>query len=548
VKQSDDLNTNIISRVAMGDLLRRRARSAGNKDALVEFIDGQRVALSYREANRRVNQLGRGLRDMGLQQGDRLALISGNSIDFVLTMFACFKTGIVCVPINFAQNPDDVRYNLEHSEVKALVYQAELEALCRQCSEGLTGVQYKVSMGNKSEVADATLKQLSEGQSSDEIEDIIINDRDVAQILYTSGTTSRPKGVETSHLALVMSSMNTPLNLDIKLGSPALNVLPMFHITAIIGLLACIQMSGAYVIHAGFNPTDVVEALEREKVGYVVMLPMMWNACLSVPGVAERDYSALSAAIYGMAPMGSELLSKLRAAFGSEFHLGSGQTEFTPVPCVFYDHSATEFSEGNYWGVPTSMTEQAVLDDEGRECATGEMGEICWRGPMSMNGYLKNPAATAEVQSHGWHHSGDLGFIDAEGQLMFVDRKKDIVKSGGENVSSCKVEGVVSAIDGVALSAVIGLPHPHWSEAICAVVQRVPGAQLSEEAIIAHCKTKLGKFEVPKAVILVDALALTGTGKVKKTELRKQYAGLFIDADEPQASAQPRSEETSSAG
>jgi len=166
---------------------------------------------------------------------------------------------------------------------------------------------------------------------------------------------------------------------------------------------------------------------------------------------------------------------------------------------------------------------------------------------MSMNGYLKNPAATAEVQSHGWHHSGDLGFIDKEGQLMFVDRKKDIVKSGGENVSSCKVEGVVSAIDGVALSAVIGLPHPHWSEAICAVVQRLPGAQLSEEAIIAHCKTKLGKFEVPKAVILVDTLALTGTGKVKKPELRKQYAGLFIDADEPQASAQPRTEETSSA-
>jgi len=549
VKQSDDLNTNIISRVAMGDLLRRRARSAGDKDALVEFINGQRLALSYREANSRINQLGRGLRSMGLQQGDRLALVSGNSIDFVLTLFACYKTGIVCVPINFAQNPDDLRYNLEHSEVKALVYQAELESLCRQCSEGLEGVQYKVSMGNKSDAADATLKQLCEGRSTDEIEDIIINDRDVAQILYTSGTTSRPKGVETSHLALVMSSMSTPLNLDLKREGPALNVLPLFHITAIVGLLACVQMSGAYIIHTGFDPSAVVETLEREKINYVVMLPMMWNACLAVPGVAERDYSALSAAIYGMAPMGSELLDKLRAAFGCEFHLGSGQTEFTPVPCVFYDHSATEFNEGNYWGVPTSMTEQAVLDDDGRECATGEMGEICWRGPMSMNGYLKNPAATAEVQSHGWHHSGDLGFIDAEGQLMFVDRKKDIVKSGGENVSSCKVEGVVSAIDGVALSAVIGLSHPHWSEAICAVVQRVPGAQLSEEAIIAHCKTKLGKFEVPKAVVFVSALPLTSTGKVKKPELRKQYADLFIDMDEThQPSRRSSEEETSSAG
>lgn len=537
MKQSDDLNKNIISRVAMGDLLRRRARSSADKDAFVEFINGQRVALSYRDANSKVNQLSRGLRKLGLQQGDRLALISGNCIDFVLTMFACYKSGIVCVPINFAQNPDDMRYNLEHSEVKALVYQAELEALCCLCSEGLSTVQYKVVMGNKSDAADATLQQLCDGQSCDEILDVIINDRDVAQILYTSGTTSRPKGVESSHLALVMSSMNTPLNLDFQREGPALNVLPMFHITAIVGLLACVQMSGAYIIHTGFNPSVVVETLEREKINYVIMLPMMWSACLAVPGVAERNYSALSAALYGMAPMGSELLKKLRTAFGCQFHLGSGQTEFTPVPCVFYDHSATEFSEGNYWGVPTSITEQAVLNDEGQECPAGEMGEICWRGPMSMNGYLKNPEATAEVQQHGWHHSGDLGFIDAEGQLMFVDRKKDIVKSGGENVSSCKVEGVVSAIDGVALSAVIGLPHSHWSEAICAVVQLTPDAQVSEEEIIAHCKNTLGKFEVPKAVIFVDALALTGTGKVKKPELRKRYAGLFTNADDAQTSA-----------
>jgi len=546
VKQSDDLNNNIISRVAIGDLLRRRAREAGDKDALVEFIDGQRVSLSYREANSRVNQLGRGLRNMGLQQGDRIALVSGNSIDFVLTLFACYKTGIVCVPINFLQNPDDLRYNLEHSEVKALVYQPELEALCCQCSEGLAELKYKISMGIEFGAADTSLQQLCDGQSTDEILDTFINDRDVAQILYTSGTTSRPKGVETSHLALVMSSMNTPLNLDIKRGSPALNVLPLFHITALVGLLGCMQMSGAYVIHTGFDPSLVVETLEREKISFVVMLPMMWNACLAVPGMAERDYSALTAALYGMAPMGSELLSKLRATFGCQFHLGSGQTEFTPMPCVFYDNSPTEFSEGNYWGVPTSMTEQAVLNDDGRECVQGEMGEICWRGPQSMNGYLKNPEATDEVQSHGWHHSGDLGFIDKQGQLMFVDRKKDIVKTGGENVSSCKVEGIVSAIDGVALSAVIGLPHPHWSEGICAVVQLMPDAQLSEADIIAHCKNKLGKFEVPKAVVFVGALSLTGTGKVKKPELRKQYAGLFTDADDTQPSSSSVSAEAAS--
>ncbi len=529
MSQTNDLNQNIITRVAMGDVLRRRARDAGEKEAVVEFINGERVALNFNEANNKVNQLARGLRSLGLQQGDRLALVSGNSINFMLTLFACYKTGIICVPINFLQNPDDVRFNFEHAEVKALVYQAELENLCCQCSEGLGDVKYKITMGVSEGAADATLQQLCDGQSNEEILDTIINDRDVAQILYTSGTTSRPKGVETSHLALVLSSLNTPLTLDMTRGGSALNVLPMFHTTAIGGLLYCVQMAGSFVIHSSFDPAAVVETLEQEKISSVVMLPMMWNACLAVPGMAERDYSSLTTAVYGMAPMSGDLLTKLRAAFDCDFHLGSGQTEFTPIPCVFYDHSPTQFGEGNYWGIPTPIAEQAVLDDNGKECAVGETGEICWRGPQSMNGYLKNPEATAEVQTHGWHHTGDLGFIDTEGQLMFVDRKKDIVKSGGENVSSCKVEGVLTAVEGVALSAVIGLPHPHWGEAICAVVQPMPGAELNEQDIIAHCKTQLGKFEVPKAVVFVDTIALTGTAKVKKPDLRKQYADMFME-------------------
>ncbi len=292
-------------------------------------------------------------------------------------------------------------------------------------------------------------------------------------------------------------------------------------------MLTSVQMSGKLVIHRHFDPVATVAALEQEKIGFVVMLPMMWNACLSVPHVEERDFSELTCCMYGMAPMSAELLGRLRKVFDSPFHLGSGQTEFTPAPCIFYDQTETEMSEGNYWGIPTPTTEQAVLDDAGRECEAGEVGEICWRGPQSMNGYLKNPEATAEVRLHGWHHSGDLGFIDNKGQLMFVDRKKDIVKSGGENVSSCKVEAVLSGIDGVALTAVVGLPHPHWGEAICAIVQPAPGAELNELDIIDYCKSQLGQFEVPKGVVFVNSIEVTGTGKVKKPELRQQYAGLF---------------------
>ncbi len=526
---NEQLNLNIISRVAMGDMLRRRSRSHGQTEAIVEYIGGQRRATSYATLNDNANKIARGLRANGISQGDRLALVASNSSNFLAIMFACFKAGIVVVPINYLQNPDDVRFNFEHGEVRAMVYDAELEELCCQCAQDLEQISFKLSLGDESKYCDATLSELLTSQSDEEIFDIIIDDRDVALVLYTSGTTSRPKGVETSHLALTLASLNNPLSLGFTKGGAHLNILPTFHTTAINNAMSTLQMSGTFVIHTGFNPADVVAALEEESIQSTVLLPMMWSALLAVPGVADRDYSALSAAIYGMAPMSSKTLTDLREVFACDFHLGSGQTEFTPAPCVFYDHSPTEFGEGNYWGVPTIMSEQAVLDDNGRECAAGEVGEICWRGPQSMNGYLKNPEATAEVRTHGWHHSGDLGFIDAKGQLMFVDRKKDIIKTGGENVSSCKVEAALVGLDAVALAAVFGVPHPKWGEAVCAVLQLIPGSQLEESIAISHCRELLAGYEVPKKVIIQEQIAVTSTGKVKKPDLRKQYAGLFSE-------------------
>jgi long-chain acyl-CoA synthetase len=525
----EQLNFNIISRVAMGDLLRRRARSHGDTEAVVEFIDGKRSAISYRKLNSQANKIARGLRANGLQRGDRLALLAANANPIVALMFACFKAGIVLVPINYLQNLDDIRYNFEHSEVKALAYDTEMEQLSCKCARGLPAIGLKLSLGSTTGEAHSTLDQLLAEPCDDEVLDIIIEDRDTALILYTSGTTSRPKGVEIAHLALTQASLSNPLSLGMVQGTKQLNTLPLFHTTAISNLFSTMQVSGTFVLHNGFDPKAVVETLEREHIQTAVMLPMMWAALLTVPAMTQRDYSHLITGIYGMAPMNTALLSTLRQTFDCKFHLGSGQTEFTPAPCVFYDQSATECGEGNYWGRPTTNTEQAVLDNSGVECAVGVVGEICWRGPQSMNGYLKNPEATALVRAHGWHHSGDLGFIDALGQLMFVDRKKDIIKTGGENVSSCKIEAVITGLDSVFLAAVVGIPHPRWGEAICAVVQLSPGASLQESTAIDYCRGQLAGFEVPKRVIIQTSIAVTSTGKVKKSELRQRYANLFTD-------------------
>jgi long-chain acyl-CoA synthetase len=367
----DKLNLNIISRVAMGDMLRRRARSDGAKEAVVEYVEGRRSATSYLALHNRSNQIARGLRANGLAQGDRLALVAGNSTDFLAVMFACFKAGIVVVPINYLQNPDDVTYNFDHGEVTAVVYDPALEDLCCQCASDLSAIHLKVTLGPDRSKADITLQELLSDQSNDDIMDIVIEDRDVALVLYTSGTTSRPKGVETSHLALTLASLSNPLSLGLTRGGAQLNVLPVFHTTAINNAISILQMSGTFVIHAGFDPVAVVDCLEQEKIQSIVLLPMMWAALLTVPGVRDRDFSHLSAAIYGMAPMNQRTLTELRKVFDCEFHLGSGQTEFTPAPCVFYDQTPTEFGEGNYWGVPTILSEQAVLDDNGNESIAG---------------------------------------------------------------------------------------------------------------------------------------------------------------------------------
>lgn len=523
------LNRNLIERVSIGDLLRRRARDCGNREALVEFVDGHRIALSYRELNNRVNQLVRGLRNKGLQQGDRLALLSSNRIDFMTVAFACYKAGIVLVPINYLQSADDTRYNFEHASVKAVVYEPTLETTAINCCQGLSNVQLKVVMEGEANLADVTIDQLINGFDDSDIEDIVIEDRDVAQLLYTSGTTSRPKGVETSHLALYFASMSNPLNLDFGRHHRHLVVLPVFHCAAMSLSLSTLQTGGTLILQSQFDPQRTSELLQSEKIQGTALLPMMWRALLRLPGITEGDFSQLKTGIYAMAPMDADSLQKLRSTFNCGFHLASGQSEFTPAACIFYNGSDSEFGEGNYWGVPTLAADQAILDDQGNEVPQGVEGEICWRGPQVMNGYLNNVEATDEVSQFGWHHSGDLGMIDNKGQLLFVDRKKDMIKSGGENVPSCKVEQVLLGIDGIVQAGAFGVAHPRWSEAVCACVQLAPGCDLDEAAIIGQCKEQLGGFQVPKRVIIVESFPLTSTGKVLKRELQEQYKDLFSE-------------------
>jgi long-chain acyl-CoA synthetase len=227
--------------------------------------------------------------------------------------------------------------------------------------------------------------------------------------------------------------------------------------------------------------------------------------------------------------MPAPLVGRIAAKMSKNIMLATGQTEIYPITMSFRPMD-NPGREANYWGVSTSACETAIMDDEGNLLPSGQVGEIVHRGPNTMLGYYKDEAATAAAQLFGWHHTGDLGMFDDGDQLLFLDRKKDMIKTGGENVPSIKVESAILAHPEVAGVAVIGVPHPHWSEAICAMIVLKAGSACTEAEMEVHCKTLLGRFEVPKVFKFVDVLPMTATGKMQKQILRKQFAGLFEGA------------------
>ena len=521
------LEINLIRRIAMGDTLRRRASDSPDKEAVIEFINGRRIALTFSELNQRANQLTRGLRARGINQGDRVAILGTNTSQLITCLMACFKGGFVAVPVNFVQNPTDVEYNIEHSGATAIFADEALHGLIKQVAGNIDRNFVLVTLAGAGTDAFTCFEDMLAEQSTDEIEDIVIEDDDMAQIMYTSGTTDRPNGVMLSHKNLYIATLNTVISIGVNKNTITnAAVLPIFHITAELFALVSLHCGAKVILQNGFNPQSMLALIESEQIHFAILLPLMWKAMLACPDINKYDYSSVKLGMYGMAPMDAPTLKKLNEVFGCPFITGSGQTEINGIATIM-DEAWVSAKEGNIWGDGSIASDQTVMDDQGNFLPGGEVGEVVWRSPQTMLGYYRNEEATNEAQAFGWHHSGDLGYLDEDNQFCFVDRKKDIVKSGGENISSVKVERSVLACPGVANVGVIGLPHGHWGEAVTAVVAREPDVELSEQTIIDHCKTELGGFETPKKVIILDELPMTATGKVKKHLLRDLYANLF---------------------
>lgn len=495
-----ELGLNLIRRTCVGDILTRGAEHFPDKPAVVDGPD----ELTFRELDRRANAIGRSLLELGLQRQEMVAILSRNSWELVATYFACAKAGLVAQPINLGLKPAEIAYALEQTGARALVVEDALAETAR----ALPAVEHTFVTGG-------SFERLLEADGS--TLEVFVGDRDAVQCLYTSGTTSLPKGVLTSHLAVTVTALSAGLRLKLDHHDTTVIPLPLFHCAALNAILvSTLVAGGTAVLLPGYEAGSLLDALSARRATFALLLPLMWQDLLAQPDVRERDWSAMRLCIYAMAQMAPERVCELREVFGADVLLGSGQTEFTP-PTTFQrieDH----LDKSGSWGSATPMTDVRIMDEEGNLLPRGRVGEIVYRGPQCMSGYFQNEQATAEAFRFGWFHSGDVGYVDEGGTVWFTDRKKDMVKTGGENVSSIEVERCLLSHPGVSEAAVVGLPDERWGEAVTAFVI----GTAREEELIAWCRERLARFKVPKRVVFVDEFPRTGTGKIQKHLLRRR--------------------------
>jgi acyl-CoA synthetase (AMP-forming)/AMP-acid ligase II len=525
----DPLELNLATRFSVGDMLTRSTQLFADRTAIV---DGEEE-ISYARLDAAAEAFGRGLLDAGVQHQEPVAFLLGNSWRFAASFFGCAKAGLVALPVNLMLAPDDIGWILSDSGTRTVVadppfvplLEAVLPSLPLIITVILTGEQVPES------IAGRPVRRWDDVAVDPTPVQVIVEDRDTVHCLYTSGTTARPKGVLTSHLAVHVGVLSNALQTGHRRGeefSVLPIVLPLFHTTALDTLLLPILLTGGTaVLPRGFEPEGFLEIVERRSATHLMLLPMMYAALLASPGIRTRNLSSVQLCIYAMAPMPQERITAIAAAFpNAKVLLGSGQTEC--VPATVFQWPSHQDTKAASWGPSTTTVDTRIMDPAGRLLPPGRTGEIVYRGPHVMSGYWNNPAANTAAFAHGWFHSGDVGHLDEEGVVWFTDRVKDMVKTGGENVSSVEVERVLLASPEITECAVIGVPDDRWGEAVTGVVVAadpdVDPAALTER-LLAHCRQHLAGFQVPKRIEVRVGLPKTATGKIQKHELRDQFRG-----------------------
>jgi acyl-CoA synthetase (AMP-forming)/AMP-acid ligase II len=493
----------------------------------VEFaIQGAR-SLFYRDAQALANRMANALVARGLAPGDRVALLSKNSIEHALWYYACSKAGVVTVPLNYRLAPPEWSYILNDSGAKLVFAQDALAAALAPARGGLAAVKHWIALG-----ADVPgwerFEAFHAGQPANAPAYHAAPGDDVYQ-MYTSGTTGRPKGAVLTHHAVMSQLHQGAIAFRSSPGERALVVAPLYHAAAAVTSFVTVQAGGTLYIQEDFAPAEVVRALSEERISVALLVPAMIQFCLvAVPDVAKRRYETLRLVIYGASPIAEQTLARAIEVFDCDFLQGYGMTETTAAATYLMpaDHRRALAGEKRLLlsaGRPLLGTEIRIVGEGGRVLPNGEIGEIAVRGPQLMRGYWNLPEASAEALRDGWMHTGDAGVLDDEGFLFVQDRTKDMIVSGGENVYPREVEDVLFQHPAVADAAVIGVPDAKWGEAVKAIVVVKAGQSAAAEELMAFCEGKLAGYKRPRSVDFVEALPRNPSGKVLKKDLREKY-------------------------
>ena len=503
-----------------GHWLDRHAAHQPERDALIFF--GKR--LNWREFNERVNRLANAFAARGISKGDRVAGVMLNCPAFLEALFACAKLGAIFVPINFRLSPEEVKFILADSGARIVVYHPRLAALIEP-GRGETALEHGICVQDAADSGDASPGDLDYeavlGEQSGSLGGTHVEQEDPHVMMYTSGTTGRPKGAVLSHGNTNWNAVNTLLSdLAIRNDDVVLTVAPMFHIGGLsVHTLPALYQGTPVILLPAFDPNTLLQELERERVSTLFLVPAMWQALTQVPNFDDFDLSALRSLISGGSPCPIPAIEFFQSR-GMSFQEGFGLTETAPSVCCLGNEDAVR--KNGSVGKPLMHVQMRVVDDDDNDVPQGEVGELVVRGPNIFQGYWNRPDASAEALRGGWFHTGDLAMQDDEGFYYIVDRKKDMLISGGENIYPTEVEQVLYRHPNVQEVAVIGMPDERWGEVPVAIIAPA-GEPPTLEDIQAYCADRLARFKTPKDVIIVEALPRNATGKVLKRELRKEF-------------------------
>jgi len=497
-------------------VLEHHARRTPDKPLAVFGDD----VVTYRGMADWAASLAGGLHARGVGAGDVVGLLSYNSIEFLATIFAANHLGAIAMPVNWRLAAAELRFILDHSGARLLVCDDACIDLANEATNGLGGGLVRVCTSTDSHAGWERFSDLP--AESPRRAPAHVGRDDIHRLMYTSGTTGRPKGVMITHANLAWKNYAHIVEFGFTDADIGLACGPLYHVGALdLVTTTMIAVGATTIIHRAFEAARVVDEIERSRVTCVWTAPAMVRAILDLPGVETRDLSSVRVLIAGGEKMPIPYIERLRRAFPSAWFADAyGLTE-TVSGDTFLDRESTVAKLGSV-GRPCLYLELDVWDEGGTSMPPGERGEVVLRGPKVFKGYWRDQEATNTAFAGGWFHTGDIGVRDEDGYLYIVDRLKDMIVSGGENIASSEVERVLYEHESVVEVAVVGRPDDRWGELPVAYVVLRAGATTTPDEFIEHCRGQLARFKVPKDVMFVDELPRNPSGKVLKRELRTQ--------------------------